>query len=996
MLSAYSISTLNIVGGSQPTDGWRYSDTITLTSTKTLQTFVIPFVEGMKEDYTDVRFVVNKDGNSVQKLWLPFGISSSDENSATFEVGYLRRPQIGDTVSVLWGNENAENVSSLRNAYGAAGWYYQNFDQPINFAVNKYLGPDFNLHDDESYQHAPSPHENPVTGMDAVTWKRAELANEHGASEGSKIMFQREIGEDSYGNPTYSVPVVAFDHTRELFPGISATVTSVTNNGGVARFNHSGGMIYTVGAYLNNTGFSVPGYNGDFLISASGSGYYEVTTMKVDGETPITYVSDSTGSSQAVIFQVGINNNFMWTSETTGIILVDVNLIGSNTASYTSVGLRRVKRIDVTNIDSTPQFSEPVLVGDDVYSAMSESHYIARNGWMFWMGHGISRQDLTYPVLIFYSTDNGVTINLLTIPSPSGAQLNESTCVQIANADRTYQNKLFYIIRNEAAGQNYRFYNMIVTMEDDGTLSHTTPVMGDLWDATSQSCPEQTGFAMGHGRYERITFMYGDTHIFGYYIENDGTLGTDQMAWKHIGYPGTANQAIMNGSALSCGRPQPKPIDKGNQMARIYWCRNMRSGSPELSSDYLQYFDVSMMSLKTADSTTLTPSRPRPTLTDGVMKFGELYSGYRHFSTTTISMPTLHPTLIDVPLIGTGDILFQIGDPIVVNALTNRYFYGNVDSVNGRTVRVSTEGHVGSGSSSSWKINLGKANSTGNLLSNQMLNTRFFMNPNTEEGILFQGRARGTGSTLYTIGGKKDETESVSTVTFTNGGEGRVVMKGLTFTPTIGLMADTQYNNLPALDSSATIQDHVTRFADSISWYGVAHEVSRTSSSVTFRFPKGYGTSGNSKTPTLILTGTVSANASVSSGGSTAEATSSYANVVAATALGVMHIKNADTFNTTYSPGTGFGNFEFDINSSRAIAKYNGNTVLTKLPSNNNGIPNYNMALAIGLSTTLTQPDSLIEFEYMLARPGDTTTVTTSGNIVPGTWTERSDGEGLN
>lgn len=985
-----------LYSGSGVVPGWNRSALITAQSNQSLLYVPVVTQTGMKVDYSDLRFVLNPNGTSVEKLYLPYVIESSNGSGAYVKVGFPHNKSVGNTFYMLYGNQNANSLSNGRVAYGVGGWFYNRLDQPVQYSVNKYYSYDYALDDDATYQHAPSPHKSPYTGQVAYTYKRSELT-EHGAAEGAKIMFKKRTGVDSNGYPTFTTPVIAFDNKRTLFPAINANVTTVTNSSGVARFNYSGGAtVYTVGAYLNNTGFTNPSYNGDFIISASGAGYYELRQMEVNGGAPLNYSIGDAGSSQAVIYQVGINNNFMWTSATTGIILIDVNLIGSNTAQYTSVDLRRVNIIRVSNIDTTPVFTAPVLVGDDVYSAMSESHFIAKNGWMFWMGHGISRQDLTYPVLIFWSKDNGATINLLTISSPIGAQLNESTCVQIANANRTYTNKLFYIIRNEAAGQNYRFHTMQITMDDGaGTISNTTPVQYDLWDATSQSCPELTEFDMGPGVAPRVTFMYGDTHIFGYYTENDGTLGTDQTTWRNIGYPGTANQAIMNGSALSCGRPQPKPIDMGNQQADIYWCRNMRSGSPELSSNYMQFFDVSMQSLKTADSTTLIPARPRPRFESGVLIFGDKIPGYRTTSSSTLTVQSSHPSPITFT-VAPGLSWNPLGGDIgVINNATNRYMTFTTTSYNATTgvINANTISNVGSGTQSSWRVNLGGANDTGNLGSNQMLNSRYFGNP--VEGSITRGNARGTGSTLYTIGIKKDETPSVSTVTFTNGGAGRVTMKGLTFTPTIGLIADTEYNGLPPLGSGATILDHVTRFADSINWYGVGKEVSRTSTSVTFQFPKGYGTAGNSKTPTIVVTGTVLASASVSASGSTAEATSSYNNIVGGTALGTMHIKNnADTFNAAYSP-SGFGDFEYDINSSRAIGKYKGSTVLTKLPANGNGIPNYQGAFAIGLSTTLTQPDSLIEFSWGSVSPGDETPCTI-GIPAAGNWTQRADGLGLN
>ncbi len=75
---------------------------------------------------------------------------------------------------------------------------------------------------------------------------------------------------------------------------VATSITSVTDSGGVARFNFTVGPTVFVNQKIVNSGFVTSAYNGTFVITATGAGFFEVADIAFDIDESIgSFLSDS-------------------------------------------------------------------------------------------------------------------------------------------------------------------------------------------------------------------------------------------------------------------------------------------------------------------------------------------------------------------------------------------------------------------------------------------------------------------------------------------------------------------------------------------------------------------------------------------------------------------------------------------------------------------------------------------------------------------------------
>lgn len=116
-------------------------------------------------------------------------------------------------------------------------------------------------------------------GVSGVDNTEALLRIDPGISEASRILLNTVTYSstgDIFDTAGGSTGVFTAVTDEEI---VSETITSVTDSGGVARFNHSGDDTYVNQEVVNANFVTNTAYNGTFLITAAGSGFFEVASI---------------------------------------------------------------------------------------------------------------------------------------------------------------------------------------------------------------------------------------------------------------------------------------------------------------------------------------------------------------------------------------------------------------------------------------------------------------------------------------------------------------------------------------------------------------------------------------------------------------------------------------------------------------------------------------------------------------------------------------------
>lgn len=183
------------MGGTQSSNRWRQIMEVPVTAVETMLRVVVPKLEGMEDDYRDLRFVINPSGTTSEKRFLDYGIREVESDLADEVVCYvgLRRPlTTSDSIYCLFDNPEAENVQSLRRAAQAGGWFYNAFESPgLWFDFHHALqGADVVLESNpDGEENHPAAQVDPISGKFLNAFKR-DNENIHPGAETTRVVYQ--------------------------------------------------------------------------------------------------------------------------------------------------------------------------------------------------------------------------------------------------------------------------------------------------------------------------------------------------------------------------------------------------------------------------------------------------------------------------------------------------------------------------------------------------------------------------------------------------------------------------------------------------------------------------------------------------------------------------------------------------------------------------------------------------------------------------------------
>lgn len=571
---------------------------------------------------------------------------------------------------------------------------------------------------------------------------------------------------------------------------------------------------------------------------------------------------------------------------------------------------------------------------------------------------------------IFYTRDYGVTWGYVEVPQPSGTiQLNETAMVQLKDASGNWIKKIRCTSRNEHDASSNPFYDFDITWDNSGVYVNS-PTRGRFADVTkNRPFYLRTELAKG----DRVFCFYGTTRTKAVYSDDEGET------FKPVPY------FINDGNVYGANRTYNVGWDLGNGRVPTAWVSNILAGGSDL---YLQYFDANLMQFRTVANTTLTDSRPRPIRLNPGVQIGTLVAGYKTTSSTNNTIPTTHPTSVTFT-VGTG-LSWAPGDAGVARRNSSSYFQFTVDSYSGSTLTVSSTSNTGTGTGTTWDID-----KTSNLLNDQAYVSHFEINGKGKP-VRVKAIMNASDAVSSIIGFKQLEKRAVSTITVTNAGSaGDVITLKWEYTstgylglhPTLGKVASY------TVQSGDNIAAVVNGLAASFRAIGICDVVSSDATTITVEAPRGQSSFINTLSLTVSATGTVSATAGAFSGGAV-EAASTFNNDIVFNNTTVGIEQNNDGFNLSLAPGLNLTHtYEILWDNDEVTMTANGIT-RTKIPTDGSGIPDWDGALMLFVSNTLSNPQALLKGYKVFAYPGVSIDCTL-GSISSGTWYSTVNGKGI-
>lgn len=190
----------------------------------------------MKSDYSDLRFVINPNGTSNEKRYLPYYISDSDSFGATVWVAFPHNeplPENGSEFYMLFGNPDSESMSNGYMTFNKAGHFFNNFSRTKWYDVHHSTnGYDVLISGNPAgEENHPACATDPVSGNLLIAYKEDD-ENVHPGAASTRVVY-REGTVNSDETITWGTKETIFDPAGQN--GAGNAVLSAINYNGVSR-----------------------------------------------------------------------------------------------------------------------------------------------------------------------------------------------------------------------------------------------------------------------------------------------------------------------------------------------------------------------------------------------------------------------------------------------------------------------------------------------------------------------------------------------------------------------------------------------------------------------------------------------------------------------------------------------------------------------------------------------------------------------------------------
>lgn len=626
------------------------------------------------------------------------------------------------------------------------------------------------------------------------------------------------------------------------------------------------------------------------------------------------------------------------------------------------------------SIDGGDTWSAPSQVGPDRWINVGGQAITLSDGVTCLFGSHQDGDDTAgeWRATIIRTIDYGITFDYIEIPSPTNTKLNETAMVELKDSDtREYFDPpvVRLIHRNEDATTYNHQYKSDLT--GSPTMSVTTAVENDWFDSQGK----ESRFTATRLLNGRIIFAGGD--------QVGKMLYSDDECQSFHPFP----YDILRTSIYSARRNYLVMAEVGeNGELFMAWASNKLTDGSDL---YGNFFDGYNMSLRAVANATLTDSRTRPfDLNPGIRVNGSLVAGYRTTSVTSNSIPTSHPTQVTFTV--AAGLSYVAGQSVLCNRTSTTFFLGTVNSYSGTTLVVDSTSNTGTGTSASWVIDL-----QSNLLSDQALVSGWSRNGKVSP---FKTKFTAKLPVLGWVGIKKDEVRALAVVTISNAGStGDIIRikwaKTSTYSGSIaGLGIVAQHT----VQSGDAISDVVAGLVASANLIGVCPVSTSDATTLTLRAPRGNGATINGIALTITATGTVAGSSGNFASGASAEGVTSIQNVLNfnhSSNNAVIEQANDGFTSSLTAPKDSYNEYVIDWDTTLITMTVNSTSV-TKTSVQGSGICDFDGMPQLYTSTSNTFPQGYVEITKIVTEPLDQT-IPTEGATISGSWTERSDGRGI-
>lgn len=986
----------SIIGGLSSSGGVNaFTNRVLLTSTtdQTQQFVTLTKQEGMSEDFSDVRFVIDTSGSGKEKFFLDYELLSYNGTHGFFKVAHPNYFSIGETYYAIWGKPTATSKSHPGRTAFSAGWLTNYFDKsPLYTVSNVFAAYDTILSGpgDATQEHNwPCLTQNPVFQSNWGTisdndWNAVYVGmkydivdNIHAgrSTSSSRLKYTLDFGA------TWSAIQTIYDPDADYVSASSSSVAIPTAGATEVTFTVPAGRAWTPGtiarAFADGTHFfyfTVTSYSGTTLIGTrlnnTGTGTFSSWT-----------ISQNMGATNTVITSVKMPNGVIRLVAAYSIIdFYNTEAVSSNISRvYSSYS-------DLTNGVPGP-WSAPIMISDDEWSNVGGKATTTHDGivWMTYHENAVTTVD--YASCVAYSRDYGLTWNRIRTVHPGAVLLDETDLIQLQDPTTgEWINKIRATCRNEesATTSNHQYTYDIVW--DESTASSENIRENNWYDTlvsryTSVRCPDWTTiFWAGGDATEKMVYTKDEGQTFTPIPIN--TLTTSSVSARRV-YTVLA-------------------VHPDGRMMKI-WASNRQ---PNGSDMYINYFDWTLNQLYCDNQNTLSNGngvRNRPSFNNPGIHIGEWYTGYRTSSTTSISVPTgagQQRTLT----VGTGLnwIAGDLGTCIFTTNNGVRFTFTCI-SYNSGTGELVVEWltNTGTGTQATWQINRGNADNVGNLLSNQA----YLSIPKSRgNGRIRPSKTRlnvrtyGTGGiTGGSFGFKKFENRATAVVTITNAGAtGDVItIKWNKSGAYSGLFGGMGILATYTVESGDTIADVVAGLVASANSIGVSPVSASDGTTLTMMAPYGNSTFINTNSLTITVTGTVAGSSGAFASGAAIESSTTLSNIILFdNPNNVVRIEQAnDNFNAAFTVSDGPTDYTIEWDDTETMLT-NGVATVTKTVANGSGVPNWEEHMMFFLTTSNSSVQGLLDIYQIIKEPLDQTPPT-EGSVSSGTWVERTDGRGI-
>lgn len=963
---------------------WSFGKQLTVTAAESMQFVRLTKSADMRVDFGDVRFVGNTSSNSV---FFEYELLTSDATYLYYKVAVPFSYTIGSTFYAIWGNPDAIYKGNAQRVAFASAWLTNNFNRTPKYDVcNVFRSYDYLLDGPGTgtiEANWPCKTQNPIfqtawgkpTDDDwlpvYVGYKYDPIDFIHAGSPTTKsaLKYSLDFGE------TWSARQYIYDPDDGYY-GTSSTSIDIPTSGTTpivittqAGLNYQNGQVVRV---FNDSSHyfwaTVTSYSGTSLT---------VTRLSNTGTGTFTswHISQKYGATNTVITSVKMPN---------GIIRLVAAFTIVNFYD-TEGGSSFIDRVYASYSDLTNgvpgAWSDPVMISDNNWSNVGGQACTTHDGIVWMTYHQDKVTTPTYSSNVAYSRDYGITWDRIKVDSPGLEYLNETDLLPLYDDNLNPINAIRATCRNETAPSHQYVYE--ITWDDD-SVSASAAVENNWYDSTvsrytSVRCPDKkTVFWAGGDATEKMIWSQDNLDSF------------NEVPFATLTTAGVSARRVYTVMA----------VHPDGRMLKI-WASNKQPAGSDL---FINYWDWTLNQLYCDTSLTLTDAtgthnRPRD-LSPGI-RIGEFLTGYRTTSTTSISVPTgagQQRTLT----VASG-LNWAPGDVGCCVFTTNTVrFTFTVISYSGTQLVVEWLSNTGTGTQANWILNLGIADNTGNLLSNQSYLTIPRRNANGQSRPFRRTIRMGSYGTGLVTGGfwgsKKFETRATAVVTITNAGSAGDTItinwaKSSTYTGLFGGLGPlAEYTVQPGDNISAVVAGLVAN----ANLKGVSPVVSSTGTTLTLMAPFGNNTAINGQSLTVSATGTVAGSSGTFSGGAAIESSTASQNVfVVDNSNNVVRIEQAnDNYSAAFTVTDGPVDYVYEVDNVDDNVT-NGITSRTKLSSDGSGILNFEDQAILFLSTSPSSVQGLLDCYKIMREPLNQTIPTEAGGTIEGSWTEREDGLAL-